>query len=103
MQSLTFMKLKRPVAESKYIVRVDAKELNWRNFLYFSGMAILPAHVLKGVNGDSISKDYNYKLLPGSGPYTILEDDIKKGQSITMRRRKDYWGEKPGQRGNEQL
>ena len=93
-ESLTFLKLKRPVAESKYIVRVDAKELNWRNFLYFSGMPILPAHVLKGITGDKYIKDYNYKLLPGSGPYTILEGDIKKGQSIAVRRRKDYWGEK---------
>jgi microcin C transport system substrate-binding protein len=93
-ESLTFEKLKRPVAESKYIVRVEAKELNWRNFLYFSGMPIFPAHVLKDVNGDKYVKEYNYKLMPGSGPYTISEDDIKKGQSITVRRRKDYWGEK---------
>jgi microcin C transport system substrate-binding protein len=93
-QSITFGKLERPVAESKYIVRVHAKELNWRNFLYFSGMPILPAHVLKGMNGDKYDKDYNYKLMPGSGPYTILDDDIKKGQSITVRRRKDYWGGK---------
>ena len=92
-QTLTFGKLERPMAESKYIVRVHAKELNWRNFLYFSGTPIFPAHVLKGVNGDKFIKDYNYKLMPGSGPYTIL-DDIKKGQSITVRRRKDYWGEK---------
>ena len=35
-QELTFDKFKRPVAESKYIVRVQAKDLNWRNFLYFS-------------------------------------------------------------------
>ena len=93
-ESLTFGKLKRPVAESKYIVRVEAKELNWRNFLYFSGMPIFPAHILKDVNGDKYVKEFNYKLMPGSGPYTIAEDDIKKGQSITVRRRKDYWGEK---------
>jgi microcin C transport system substrate-binding protein len=95
MQLMTFSKLNRPVAESKYIVRVQAKELNWRNFLYFSSsMPIFPAHALKGMNGDSYDKNYNYKLLPGSGPYTISEDDIKKGQSITARRRKDYWGAK---------
>ena len=93
-QELTFEKLDRPVAESKYIVRVHSKELNWRNFLYFSGMAILPAHILKNVNGDAYLKNYNFKLLPGSGPYTIDEADVKKGKSITVRRRKDYWGEK---------
>ena len=91
---LTYGKLNRPVAESKYIVRVQAKELNWRNFLYFSGMPIFPAHVLKTVNGDTYIKEYNYKSLPGSGPYIIRESDIDKGRSITMRRRNDYWAAK---------
>ena len=31
-----------PVAESKYIVSVKTKELNWRQFLYFAGMSIFP-------------------------------------------------------------
>ena len=80
MQSLTFGKLERPVAESKYIVRVHAKELNWRNFLYFSGMPIFPAHILKDMNGDKYIKDYNYKLLPGSGPYTDSRRRHQEGQ-----------------------
>jgi microcin C transport system substrate-binding protein len=88
---LVFGKLEAPVAESKYIVSVKAKELNWRNFLYFSGMRIFPAHVLKDVNGETYLKEYNYKLLPGSGPYTILEADIDRGRSITAKRREDYW------------
>jgi microcin C transport system substrate-binding protein len=94
MEKLTFEKLERPVAESKYILRVKAKELNWRNFLYFSGMAILPAHVLKTINGEKYVKDYNFKVLPGSGLYTIRDEDISKGKSISLRRRKDYWAEK---------
>ena len=57
-------------------------------------MAIFPAHVLKTVNGDKYLKEYNYKLMPGSGAYTIREEDIAKGQTITVRRRKDYWAEK---------
>lgn len=87
-------KVNRPVAESKYIVRVVSKEVNWRNFLTFSGMFIFPAHVLKGLTGDSYLKTYNDKLLPGTGPYTLNDDDVKKGQSITLHRRKDYWAEK---------
>ena len=90
---ITFGKIERPAAESKYIVSVRAKELNWRNFLYFSGMQIFPAHVLKTTNGETYLKEYNYKLLPGSGPYTILEADIDRGRSITARRRTDYWGD----------
>jgi microcin C transport system substrate-binding protein len=54
-------------------------------------MRIFPAHVLKTVNGESYLKEYNYKLLPGSGPYTIVEADIDRGRSITARRRQDYW------------
>ena len=88
---LTFGKLERPVAESKYILSIRAKELNWRNFLYFSGMGVFPAHVLKTMNGETYLKEYNYKLLPGSGPYTILEADIDRGRTITARRRQDYW------------
>jgi microcin C transport system substrate-binding protein len=91
---LTFGKFEQPVAESKYIVSVKSRQLNWRNFLYFSGMAILPAHVLKSVDGARYLKEYNFKLLPGTGPYTLNEADIMKGKGLTVRRRTDYWAEK---------
>ena len=75
-------------------MRVTSKVLNWRNFLYFAAsMPILPAHVLKTVNGDRYVKEYNFKLLPGTGPYIINEADVVKGRSLTIRRRKDYWAE----------
>jgi microcin C transport system substrate-binding protein len=94
MTELVYAKFEKPVAESKYIVRVKSKVLNWRNFLYFSqSMPILPAHVLKTVNGDRYVKEYNFKMLPGSGAYVINEADITKGQSLALRRRKDYWAE----------
>jgi microcin C transport system substrate-binding protein len=56
-------------------------------------MPILPAHVLKAVNGDRYVKEYNFKLLPGTGPYVINEADVVKGRSITIRRRPGYWAE----------
>jgi microcin C transport system substrate-binding protein len=90
---LVFGKLERPVAESKYVVSVRSKQLNWRNFLYFSGMSIFPAHVLKNVDGATYLRDYNFKLLPGSGGYVINEGDVVKGRSVTIRRRKDYWAQ----------
>ena len=94
MTELVYVKYDKPVVESKYIVRVTSKVLNWRNFLYFAAsMPILPAHVLKTVNGDRYVKEYNFKLLPGTGPYVINEADVVKGRSLTIRRRKDYWGE----------
>jgi microcin C transport system substrate-binding protein len=57
-------------------------------------MTIFPAHVLKNVKGETYIKEYNFKVLPGSGPYTLREEDIQKGKQISLRRRKDYWGEK---------
>jgi len=89
-----YMKFEKPVAESKYIVRVKAKSLNWQNFLTFSGMVLFPAHVLKNLDGAAYVRDYNFKFLPGTGPYIVNEQDIEKGKAVTVRRRKDYWGEK---------
>lgn len=91
---MVFGKFEKPVAESKYIVRVQSKVLNWRNFLYFSGMSILPAHVLKTVDGAAYLKDYNFKFLPGTGAYRVDEADIVKGKSVSIRRRNDYWADK---------
>ena len=94
MSQLVFEKFEKPVAESKYIVRVHCKVLNWRNFLYFSAsLPIFPAHVLKDVNGARYIKEYNFKLLPGSGQYVVNEADVSKGKSISLRRNKDYWAE----------
>ena len=90
-----FAKFEKPVAESKYIVRVKSKVLNWRNFLYFSAsMPILPAHVLKTSTATRYVKEYNFKLLPGTGPYTSTRRTSIKGKSDHVRRRKDYWAEK---------
>ena len=95
MTALVFQKFEKPVAESKYLVRVKSKVLNWRNFMYFAqSLPILPAHVLKTVDGAAYLKEYNFKLLPGTGPYRVDEADVVKGKSVTIRRRHDYWAEK---------
>jgi len=87
-------KFEQPVAESKYIVRVKAKEANWTSLFYFSGMTIYPAHVLKDINGATYIREYNGKMLPGSGPYFVTPADVDKGKSIRIKRRPDYWAEK---------
>jgi len=97
MDKIVFEKFERPIAESKYIVRVKSKELNWRNFLYFAtgeGMVIFPAHVLKNVDGKTYQRDYNFKVLPGTGPYELRDSDVSKGNTITLRRRPNYWAAK---------
>src|SRR5258705_13814117 len=51
MNTFVFGKFEKPVAESKYIVRVKTKSLNWRNFLYFAqALPIFPSHILKNVD-----------------------------------------------------
>ena len=49
-----FNKLEKPVAESKYIVRIKAKDLQWSNFLMAAtGLRVFPAEVLKTLTGAS--------------------------------------------------
>ena len=55
-------------------------------------MPILPAHVLKNVDGADYLKDYNFKLLPGTGPIRVNEADVVKGKSVTIRRRNGLLG-----------
>jgi microcin C transport system substrate-binding protein len=88
------IKLEMPVAESKYIVRIKAKDVQWVNFENVATMRIFPGHVIKSMTGASYLKDYNFKFLPGTGPYTAETTDIDKGNSVTVHRRKDYWAEK---------
>ncbi|MAG92446.1 MAG: hypothetical protein CMJ48_01665 [Planctomycetaceae bacterium] len=89
---LTFGKLEEPVAIAKDVVEVRAKEKNWRNFLYFSTMSILPAHEISKITGGEYLKKYNYKLTAVTGPYILKEEDINKGKSVTLTRREDFWG-----------
>lgn len=89
-----FQTFEKPVIESKYIFTIKSKEKNWRQFVYASTFQILPEHIIKDLSGSKYNEQYQFKCMVGSGPYTILDEDIKKGESITLRRRSDYWGEK---------
>lgn len=92
-RTLIFSNFEKPVAESKYIVSVRAKDVKWQNFLYFAGsLYIYPAHVLEGLTGEEYIREYNYRMLPGTGPYMVSETDVDKGSRIGIRRRPDYWG-----------
>ena len=90
---LIFERFERPVAETKYIVSVQAQESSWRNMLDFSSLWVFPAHVVETLEGDDYLREYNFKLMPGSGPYIVYEEDIDRGNSVTVRRRTDYWAE----------
>ena len=89
-----FDKFEQPVAESKYIVRVKSKEAGWVGLYYFSGMAIYPAHILKNVTGATYVREWNDKMLPGSGPYFVTTADVDKGKTVRIKRLPNYWAEK---------
>jgi len=75
-------------------IQVTTKELNWRLFLYFGGgMAIYPAKECKNLPGEQYLDEYNWKMWMGSGPYTLDPADVKKGESVLMKRRNDWWAE----------
>lgn len=93
--NLIFSKFDQPVVESRYIVSVKAKDQDWQNLLQFgNSLLIFPAHVLKSVDGAAFIRDFNYKMIPGTGPYLVREQDISKGTSIKITRRRDYWAER---------
>ena len=84
----------RPVAESKYIVRITSKTGGWTPMYHLWGMFIYPAHVLENVDGGTYVKEWNDKMLPGSGPYFVTPADLDKGNRVSIKRRPDYWAEK---------
>ena len=86
LRNSVYGKFEQPVAESKYIVRVKSKAAQLAEFSLFRRRhcSILPAHVLKNVNGATYVRDYNFKLLPGSGPVHVsTESDVVKGQELS--------------------
>lgn len=88
-----YSEFEQPVAESQYIVRVKAKQVGWTGFYYFSGLPIYPSDVLNGMDGASYIREYNDKMLPGTGAYLVTPADLEKGKAIHIRRRPNYWAE----------
>jgi microcin C transport system substrate-binding protein len=83
-----------PVAESRYLVSVRARTIDWQNFVRFAGLHIYPAHVLRTTSGEQYLRNYDYRMFPGTGPYMVSEQEIQQGKMLTIRRRTDYWAER---------
>jgi len=92
-QQVTYGKFEEPVAESMYIVSVKAKEAQWRNFQNFAGMSILPAYYVDQVDGSEYLEEYQFSMMPNSGPYILKNEDIINQESYKITRRKDYWAQ----------
>jgi microcin C transport system substrate-binding protein len=88
-----------PEVIDKHTIKVTTKGadktkgLNWRLFLYFgASMKIFPAKEI-GIPGAKYLEDYNWKFVTGSGPYVMKEEDLKKGETLVLTRRDDWWAE----------
>ena len=90
-----YLNYEKPITESKYIVSIKSKSLNWRQFIYVATeMKLLPVHIIGNISGKEYLEKYQFEFIPGSGPYIVDKKEIKTGQSIMIRRRSDYWAEK---------
>jgi microcin C transport system substrate-binding protein len=58
-----------------------------------------PKHFFKDF-GPNWAKDYDWRVCPTAGAYTVRDEDIKRTTSVTLSHVKDWWGEdKPFMRG----
>jgi len=92
--------IERVTILDRLTVEVKCREPRWRTFLSLAaGLLIYPAAYIR-MDGDTYINDWNWKLPPGSGPYELRPDGIRKGRSISLKRRKGWWArEKPWHRG----
>ncbi|MHC4392467.1 MAG: extracellular solute-binding protein [Planctomycetota bacterium] len=75
----------------QYTVEIEASKPRWRSMLSIGQLTVYPARYIR-MDGDTYIGEWNWKLPPGSGPYEIKPESVKKGQSISLTRRDDFWG-----------
>ena len=90
--NILYAKYTEPKIISKYIVETSITEDNWKLFLYFSTMVILPSHYIGGLSGADYLETFQFDMPPGSGPYILNKEKMIKGKTLTMVRRTDWWG-----------
>ena len=73
-------------------MKIESKEELWENFDNIAGMYILPAYYVDQVDGSDFIEQYQFKMMPGSGPYIINNEDIINQESYKLTRRKKFWG-----------
>lgn len=79
-------RFERPVVVDRKTVFIRANTKHWNNFFQAGRMVALPAHLWRGKDFNKI----NFSFPVVSGPYQIGE--VKKGRSISLLRRPDWWG-----------
>lgn len=82
-------KYEKPVAVTKRIVMIKSKQKNWRAFMSAGFMLILPGHIISKIDGKQYLEEYQFKMMPGSGPYNY--DSSKVNEEVYLSRRADWW------------
>lgn len=57
---------------------------------YVLGLEPLPHHFFVDFGEDFVEK-YQWRFIPTTGAYSVLDNDVRKGQSIALTRNKDWW------------
>ncbi|MEO0292768.1 MAG: ABC transporter substrate-binding protein [candidate division WOR-3 bacterium] len=84
-------KFERPVALSKEILMVKPKFLEWRLFLNFSvNFPVFPERILSSISIEDYMKEFNDKMMMGSGPYAFEKAEMN--QFVSLRKNKSWWG-----------
>ena len=83
---VSLKRFERPIVVDDKTVTIKANTKHWKNFFGAGNMVALPAHIWKDKDFNKINFDFPVV----SGPYEIGE--IKKGRSISLKRRYDWWG-----------
>ncbi|MBE2214071.1 MAG: ABC transporter substrate-binding protein [Opitutaceae bacterium] len=74
----------------KYTFALTLAELRPDFDTRVAGMTFYPKHAMADLGPDFVEK-YQWRVLPTTGAYTVREEDIDKGQSVTLTRVKDWW------------
>ncbi len=77
----------RPEVIDEQTIKIVAKKKHWSNFNEAGGLMAFPEHIWKDVDFNKQRFDFPVT----SGPYRI-KGKVKKGRSLTMERRTDWWG-----------
>jgi microcin C transport system substrate-binding protein len=83
---VSLKRFERPVAVDDKTVEIKANTKHWNNFFGAGNMVALPSHIWAGQDFNKI----NFEFPVVSGPYQL--GDVKKGRSISLQRRNDWWG-----------
>ena len=83
---VSLKRFERPVAVDDKTVVIKANTKHWNNFYQAGNMVALPSHAWEGKDFNKL----NFEFPVVSGPYAL--GDVKKGRSISLNRRHDWWG-----------